>query len=159
MNRRDNGGAALVWAVCALLIMGLLTLALAAMAGDYHRRSLTDAAHRQAGLTARGAVDTLVTILECGLKAPAEPSYAALRAANPWLPEAGESAALNGSALTLPLPGTVAAIALKCREEDGTYRLTVTAIAVLDDATASRTARTALTFADGAPVWSFERYE
>jgi hypothetical protein len=58
----QNAGAALIWAVCALLILTLVVGGIGAVAARAHGRSLRDAQRRQAALTARAAVDAVLAL-------------------------------------------------------------------------------------------------
>ena len=170
MNKlRSQGGAALVWAVCAILILSILIAAMATVASAYHSRSLRDENTHQAYLTARGAADTLLAAVKAlptpaGAQPTADAAFAALA---PWLPGPGKSVKLEDFSFDLgPLTGQVTNLELTCRkgEAAGQYTLAIQAEAQRAGSRAEVCLATPVTVAKGVGTgyvitWGEARYE
>lgn len=61
---KDNGGSALVWAVCSMLVLAIIISGILGIGLAYNGRSLGDETSRQAYLSARSAVEAVLAHAE-----------------------------------------------------------------------------------------------
>lgn len=165
--RAKNRGSATVWAVCSMLIVALLAVAILAAASYYGGATLREENVRKARLTAHSAVDTVFAAVQ-NIKLPPgnypddSAAYAALRGANAWLsPADGEPASAGFSLDFGDGFGQLEALTFSCtRQSDGLYSIVITATASYNGQFQSRSAAVNMHIS-GTPLalaWEFDAY-
>lgn len=149
-----NRGSAIVWAVCTMLVLGILAAAILAVGQRYSDGGLRSQLERQARLSAQGAVDAMLAELDgyC-FRTPVIPGSSAaldvylerVAADNPLL--GPEAVAVDFDPAGFPLPGTIDS-AQVARAGADVWRVSATATVE----GVSQTASARLRVREGAPL-------